>query len=122
MSEFVIVNNKEYECVTSSELHYLFFTFTGKTVDEVKQIFDGVTELKITDEDKVVRGNYENLKLISVEEVVGTPLDTEGTVTSSVIAKLYIKTQIEVDVDTLKITQDEQDSIIADLVFGLEEI
>ena len=114
MNEVVIVNNKEYECKSSSELHYLYFTFTDKTAEEVKEIFTGVTNLQIADkEDGSVFGTYENLKLISVEEVIG-----DRDADPSVIAKLYIKTQLEADVDTLKKTQDEQDMIMAELMFG----
>ena len=119
MNEIVIVNGKKYECTSSSELHYLYFTFKDKTVEEVKEIFNGVTSLEIADQEGNVFGKYENIKLISVEEVIASESD-ENTDTY-VIAKLYIKTQLEVDVETLKITQDEQDEIISELVFGSEE-
>ena len=122
MNEYVVINDTKYECSTSSELHYLYFTFTNKTVDELKELFTNVTELQIVDEEDVVRGSYENLKFISVEEVVGSVSEDDDTSVSSVIVKLYIKSQLEVDVDTLKITQDEQDEIISDLVFGTEEV
>ena len=113
MNEIVIVNDKKYECKSSSELHYLYFTFTDKTAEEVKEIFANATSLQIADKDGTVFGTYENLKFISVEEVVG-----DGDADQSVIAKLYIKTQLEADVDTLKVTQDEQDTIIAEMMFG----
>ena len=121
MNEYVVINDTKYECSTSSELHYLYFTFTNKTVDELKELFTNVTELQIVDEEDVVRGSYENLKFISVEEVVGSVSEDDDTSVPSVIVKLYIKSQLEVDVDTLKITQDEQDEIISELIFGAEE-
>ena len=93
-----------------------------KTVDELKELFTNVTELQIVDEEDVVRGSYENLKFISVEEVVGSVSEDDDTSVPSVIVKLYIKSQLEVDVDTLKVTQDEQDEIISELVFGTEEV
>lgn len=116
MNEIVIVNNKEYKCTSASELHYLYFRFKDKTAEEVKEIFTDATNLKIADKDGSVFGTYENLKLVSVEEVVGSKTDEDGT--TSIIAKLYIKTQLEADVDTLKVTQDEQDTIIAEMMFG----
>ena len=122
MNEYVVINDTKYECSTSSELHYLYFTFTNKTVDELKELFTNVTELQIVDEEDVVRGSYENLKFISVEEVVGSVSEDDDTSVPSVIVKLYIKSQLEVDVDTLKVTQDEQDEIISELVFGTEEV
>ena len=121
MNEYVVINDTKYECSTLSELHYLYFTFTDKTVDELKELFTNVTELQIVDEEDVVRGSYENLKFISVEEVVGSVSEDDDTSVPSVIVKLYIKSQLEVDVDTLKITQDEQDEIISELIFGAEE-
>ena len=121
MNEYVVINDTKYECSTLSELHYLYFTFTDKTVDELKELFTNVTELQIVDEEDVVRGSYENLKFISVEEVVGSVSEDDNTSVPSVIVKLYIKSQLEVDVDTLKITQDEQDEIISELIFGAEE-
>ena len=121
MNEYVVINDTKYECSTSSELHYLYFTFTNKTVDELKELFTNVTELQIVDEEDVVRGSYENLKFISVEEVVGSVSEDDDTSVPSVIVKLYIKSQLEVDVDILKITQDEQDEIISELIFGAEE-
>lgn len=122
MSQYVIINGTEYECKASSELHYLLFTFTDKTVDEVKTIFANVNALQIADEDKVVHGTYENLKLVSVEEILSNPeTDESATDVTTVIAKMYIKTQIEVDVDNLKVTQDEQDEIISSLMFGETE-
>ena len=121
MNEYVVINDTKYECSTSSELHYLYFTFTNKTVDELKELFTNVTELQIVDEEDVVRGSYENLKFISVEEVVGSVSEDDNTSVPSVIVKLYIKSQLEVDVDILKITQDEQDEIISELIFGAEE-
>ena len=122
MNEYVVINDTKYECSTLSELHYLYFTFTDKTVDELKELFTNVTELQIVDEEDVVRGSYENLKFISVEEVVGSVSEDDNTSVPSVIVKLYIKSQLEVDVDTLKVTQDEQDEIISELVFGTEEV
>ena len=113
MSQFVIINGTEYECKASSELHYLLFSFTDKTVDEVKNIFTDVTSLMIAGEDKVVYGTYENLKLVSVEEVFNNQESDD-----SVIAKMFIKTQMEVDVDNLKVTQNEQDELIAELLYG----
>ena len=121
MNEYVVINDTKYECSTLSELHYLYFTFTDKTVDELKELFTNVTELQIVDEEDVVRGSYENLKFISVEEVVGSVSEDDNTSVPSVIVKLYIKSQLEVDVDILKITQDEQDEIISELIFGAEE-
>ena len=122
MSQFVIINGTEYECKTSSELHYLLFSFTDKTVDEVKNIFTDVTSLMIAGEDKVVYGTYENLKLVSVEEVLYDPTDeSNDSTTSSVVAKLYIKSQMEVDIENLKVTQNEQDEILAELVYGTSE-
>ena len=122
MGQYVIINGTEYECKVSSELHYLLFTFTDKTVDEVKTIFNDVTSLKIAGEDKVVYGTYENLKLVSVEEVLYDPTDeSNDSTTSSVVAKLYIKSQMEVDIENLKVTQNEQDEILAELVYGTSE-
>ena len=42
MGQYVIINGTEYECKASSELHYLLFTFTDKTVDELKTILKEV--------------------------------------------------------------------------------
>ena len=123
MNQYVIINGTEYECKATSELHYLFFTFSGKTVDEVKDIFTGVTSLQITGDDKIVYGTYENLKFVSVEETFGFVgnLDEVPTVETFVTAKLYIKSQTEVDIDNLKISQNEQDEILAELVYGAME-
>ena len=121
MGQYVIINGTEYECKASSELHYLLFTFTDKTVDEVKTIFNDVTSLKIAGEDKVVYGTYENLKLASVEEILSNPEDCSTTDTTIVVAKMYIKTQMEIDVDELKVTQNEQDALIAKLLYGTTE-
>lgn len=113
MSQFVIINGTEYECKASSELHYLVFTFTDKTVDEVNAIFENVTSLQIAGEDKIVYGTYDHLRFVSVEQL----FNEDGSV-NSVIAKLYIKSQTEIDIDNLKATQNEQDEIIATLVYG----
>ena len=124
MSQYVIINGNEYECKATSELHYLFFTFSGKTVDEVKDIFTGVTSLQITGDDKIVYGTYENLKFVSVEETFGEFVensDETSTLETFVIAKLYIKSKTEVDIDNLKISQNEQDEILAELVYGTME-
>ena len=121
MSQYLIINGAEYECKASSELHYLLFTFTNKTVNEVKSIFADVTSLEIAGEDKVVYGTYENLKLVSVEEVLYDPTTSTDSATSSVVAKLYIKSQMEVDIENLKVTQNEQDEILAELVYGTVE-
>ena len=119
MGQYVIINGTEYECKASSELHYLLFTFTDKTVDEVKTIFNDVTSLKIAGEDKVVYGIYENLKLASVEEVFNNQESDDSVINAiTVVAKMYIKTQMEVDVDSLKETQNEQDELIAELLYG----
>lgn len=119
MSQFVIINGTEYECKASSELHYLLFSFADKTVDEVKNIFTDVTSLMIAGEDKVVYGTYENLKLVSVEEVFNNQESDDSVIDAiTVIAKMYIKTQMEVDVDNLKVTQNEQDELIAELLYG----
>ena len=122
MSQYLIINGAEYECKASSELHYLLFTFTNKTVNEVKSIFADVTSLEIAGEDKVVYGTYENLKLVSVEEVLYNPTDENtDSATSYVVAKLYNKSQMEVDIENLKVTQNEQDEILAELVYGTVE-
>ena len=122
MNQYVIINGTEYECKASSELHYLLFTFTNKTVNEVKSIFADVTSLEIAGEDKVVYGTYENLQLVSVEEVLYDPTDESADCTTSyVVAKLYIKSQMEVDIENLKVTQNEQDEILAELVYGTVE-
>ena len=122
MGQYVIINGTEYECKASSELHYLFFTFTDKTVDEVKTIFNDVTSLKIAGEDKVVYGTYENLKLVSVEEEFNNQESDDSVINAiTVVAKMYIKTQMEVDVDNLKVTQNEQDALIAKLLYGTTE-
>ena len=124
MSQYVIINGTEYECKATSELHYLFFTFSDKTVDEVKDIFTGVTSLQITGDDKIVYGTYENLKFVSVEETFGDFVensDETSTLETFVIAKLYIKSQTEVDIENLKISQNEQDEILAELVYGTME-
>ena len=124
MSQYVIINGTEYECKATSELHYLFFTFSDKTVDEVKDIFTGVTSLQITGDDKIVCGTYENLKFVSVEETFGEFVensDETSTLETFVIAKLYIKSKTEVDIDNLKISQNEQDEILAELVYGTME-
>lgn len=124
MSQYVIINGTEYECKATSELHYLFFTFSDKTVDEVKDIFTRVTSLQITGDDKIVYGTYENLKFVSVEETFGEFVensDETSTLETFVIAKLYIKSQTEVDIDNLKISQNEQDEILAELVYGTME-
>ena len=119
MSQFVIINGTEYECKASSELHYLLFSFTDKTADEVKNIFTDVTSLMIAGEDKVVYGTYENLKLASVEEVFNNQENDDSVINAiTVVAKMYIKTQMEVDVDNLKETQNEQDELIAELLYG----
>ena len=124
MSQYVIINGNEYECTATSSLDYLFFTFTDKTVDEVKSIFTDITSLQIAGEDKKVYGTYENLKFVSVEETFGDELtgneDGTSTATKKVIAKMYIKSQMEVDIDNLKTTQNEQDEILAELVYGTE--
>lgn len=124
MSQYVIINGTEYECKATSELHYLFFTFSDKTVDEVKDIFTGVTSLQIAGDDKIVYGTYENLKFVSVEETFGEFVensDETSTLETFVTAKLYIKSQTEVDIDNLKISQNEQDEILAELVYGTME-
>lgn len=124
MSQYVIINGTEYECKATSELHYLFFTFSDKTVDEVKDIFTGVTSLQITGDDKIVYGTYENLKFVSVEETFGEFVENSdgiSTVETFVVAKLYIKSKTEVDIDNLKISQNEQDEILAELVYGTME-
>ena len=119
MSQFVIINGTEYECKASSELHYLLFSFTDKTVDEVKNIFTDVTSLMIAGEDKVVHGTYENLKLVSVAEEFNNQESDDSVINAiTVVAKMYIKTQMEVDVDNLKVTQSEQDELIAELLYG----
>ena len=121
MNQYVIINGTEYECKATSELHYLFFTFSDKTVDEVKDIFTGVTSLQIAGDDKIVYGTYENLKFVSVEETFGEFVensDETSTLETFVIAKLYIKSKTEVDIDNLKISQNEQDEILAELVYG----
>ena len=124
MSQYVIINGTEYECKATSELHYLFFTFSDKTVDEVKDIFTGVTSLQIAGDDKIVYGTYENLKFASVEETFGEFVENSdgiSTVETFVVAKLYIKSQTESDIDNLKISQNEQDEILAELVYGTME-
>ena len=124
MSQYVIINGNEYECKATSELHYLFFTFSDKTVDEVKDIFTGVTSLQIAGDDKIVYGTYENLKFVSVEETFGEFVENSdgiSTVETFVVAKLYIKSQTESDIDNLKISQNEQDEILAELVYGTME-
>jgi hypothetical protein len=106
--EYITANGTEYECPTvSTSTNGISFTINGD-VSEIAASFKQVTELTVSGDDKEVYGVYDNLYFSSAT------VDSDGIVTVFMV----IKSSTEQRIEQLETTQEEQDELIAEIMFG----
>ncbi len=106
--EYITANGTEYECqkVTTTTNSIVFTLEMDATT--AKSTFNDVSSLTVAGEDKAVYGTYDNLKFAYAM------VDEDGNVTVC----MRIKTELECQVESLEARYNEQEEIIATLMFG----
>lgn len=110
--EYIKANDIEYKCSTvTTGINSISFVMEGQAIEDIHTAFKDVTELTVSGEDKTTYGIYENLSFVSAT------VNAENLVSVT----MGIKSALEADVDALKVSQAEQDELLAGLMFGGEE-
>lgn len=107
--EYITVNGTEYECESvTTGISSISFIMRGQEISDIEAVFKGVTELEVSEKDKVVYGTYEHLSFESAT------VYEDGNISVT----MHIKDAAELRLDELEETQAEQDEAIAGLMFG----
>ena len=107
--EYIKAGGIEYECQTvTTGTESITFTMEGQEIASIHTAFKDVTELTVSGEDKTPYGIYSGLTFSSAA------VDADDTVS----VKMLIRTPTERSLDAIEKTQDEQDALIASILFG----
>lgn len=113
MKEIINANGMNYECSSvETTTNSISFTTEGNA-DELKELLKDVKEITVSDEEGVVYGEYSNLALQSVTTNI---LDESENVTIT----FRIKSDMEIRIEALEESQNDQDETIAEIIFGGE--
>lgn len=107
---YIKIGDKQYKTGLAMETATaISFCIYDMTVDKAAEAFADVTEFCILDSDgKTVKGIYKNLSFTSAT------VDATGTVT----VNMALQSPEVIMIKELKKTQEEQDALIASILFG----
>lgn len=109
MNEIITTGGVSYTATNvTTGVDSISFDVINMTADEAKGAFRDVTSLTVGDENNEAYGKYPDIKLESVTEY------EDGRI----VITMHILSETERDIRDLKISQTEQDEVLAELLYG----
>lgn len=99
--EYITANGTVYMCQIETQSDTVILKF-NKKIEKMKEVFEKITAFTVSEKDGEVYGEYKNLKFQSITE------QEDGAVE----IKMRILGKMEIAINELQKTQDEQDRAI----------
>jgi hypothetical protein len=110
--EYITANGTIYKCSkVTTGLDSISFTFIQENVsiDTIVEQFKTVTELSVSDDENNEQyGIYNNLEFKALS------ISANGNMTVT----MFIRSNMEIRLENLEISQAEQDDVLAELIYG----